>query len=68
MFWAPSSLPIIIYLDRILAACHRVLYKQLSAWMLHGLLDDEQREFFIEGAEPAAAAAAEPTAAAAEVS
>ena len=33
---------------RILAMCHSVLYKQLSAWMLHGLLLDEQGEFFIE--------------------
>lgn len=28
--------------------CHSVLYKQLSAWMLHGLLLEEQGEFFIE--------------------
>ena len=33
---------------RVLAMCHSVLYKQLSAWMLHGLLLDEQGEFFIE--------------------
>ena len=57
-FWALSLSP--PTLERILAACHCVLYKQLSAWMLHGLLNDEQREFFIERAEPAAAA--EPTA------
>ncbi len=31
---------------RILAGCHGVLYKQLSAWMLHGLLP-ENEEFFI---------------------
>ena len=35
-------------LVRVLAMCHSVLYKQLSAWMLHGLLLDEQGEFFIE--------------------
>lgn len=33
---------------RILVTCHGVLYKQLSAWMLHGLLLDEEGEFFIE--------------------
>ena len=33
---------------RILCVCHGVLYKQLSAWMLHGLLLDKKGEFFIE--------------------
>ena len=33
---------------RILYTCHHVLYKQLSAWMLHGLLVDHKGEFFIE--------------------
>ena len=33
---------------RILCVCHGVLYKQLSSWMLHGLLLDKKGEFFIE--------------------
>ena len=49
-------IPINAHLDlppspRILAICHGVLYKQLSAWMLHGLLLDEEGEFFIEAAK-----------------
>ncbi|XP_057306974.1 gamma-tubulin complex component 4-like [Hydractinia symbiolongicarpus] len=34
-------------LEKILHSCHSVLYKQLSAWMLHGILLDEYDEFFI---------------------
>uniref|UniRef100_A0A670YTI2 Gamma-tubulin complex component n=1 Tax=Pseudonaja textilis TaxID=8673 RepID=A0A670YTI2_PSETE len=34
-------------LEKVLAMCHAVLYKQLSAWMLHGLLLDHHEEFFI---------------------
>lgn len=33
---------------RLLCECHGVLYKQLSAWMLHGLLLADKHEFFIE--------------------
>jgi gamma-tubulin complex component 4 len=36
---------------RILYTCHHVFYKQLSAWMLHGLLLDQKGEFFIEKIE-----------------
>lgn len=32
---------------RVLHTCHSVLFKQLSAWMLHGMLLDEYKEFFI---------------------
>lgn len=43
-----SGVPIIhTYFKKILCVCHGVLYKQLSAWMLHGLLLDEKGEFFI---------------------
>lgn len=34
-------------MDKILHTCHGVLFKQLSAWMLYGLLLDEYQEFFI---------------------
>ncbi|XP_013394474.1 gamma-tubulin complex component 4 [Lingula anatina] len=34
-------------LNQILHVCHGVFYKQLSAWMLHGLLLDQHEEFFI---------------------
>ncbi|EDO37244.1 predicted protein [Nematostella vectensis] len=34
-------------LERILFMCHGVLYQQLSAWLLHGLLIDRHDEFLI---------------------
>ena len=34
-----------------MSVCHGVLYKQLSAWMLHGMLVDDREEFFIVEAE-----------------
>ena len=47
---------VVSYLCRILCVCHGVLYKQLSAWMLHGLLLDKKGEFFIERVQPSAPA------------
>ena len=32
---------------RVLHVCHGVMFKQLSAWLLHGLLLDYYDEFFI---------------------
>ncbi|KAG1650606.1 Gamma-tubulin complex component 4 [Nymphon striatum] len=32
---------------KILAICHGVLYKQLTAWLLYGMLIDDYHEFFI---------------------
>ncbi|XP_031558122.1 gamma-tubulin complex component 4-like [Actinia tenebrosa] len=34
-------------MERILFICHGVLYQQLSAWLLHGLLTDRNNEFLI---------------------
>uniref|UniRef100_A0A6I8S1I5 Gamma-tubulin complex component n=1 Tax=Xenopus tropicalis TaxID=8364 RepID=A0A6I8S1I5_XENTR len=39
--------PVRSALEKILAVCHGVMYKQLSAWMLHGLLLDQYEEFFV---------------------
>ena len=44
-------------LFRILFTCHGVFYKQLSSWLLHGLLQDNHSEFFIEPAVPTSSAA-----------
>ncbi|MEE6503321.1 hypothetical protein FKM82_004799 [Ascaphus truei] len=40
--------PVRSALEKILAVCHGVMYKQLSAWMLHGLLLDQYEEFFVK--------------------
>uniref|UniRef100_A0A8C6TNN1 Gamma-tubulin complex component n=1 Tax=Neogobius melanostomus TaxID=47308 RepID=A0A8C6TNN1_9GOBI len=39
--------PVRTALEKILCVCHGVLYKQLAAWMLHGLLLDQHEELFI---------------------
>ncbi|XP_063170601.1 gamma-tubulin complex component 4 isoform X3 [Candoia aspera] len=47
-------------LEKVLAMCHAVLYKQLSAWMLHGLLLDQHEEFFIRQGPSLGIIAAQP--------
>eukprot|EP00794_Sanderia_malayensis_P009583 gene9584-10570_t len=36
-----------IALEKILRVCHSTLHKQMSAWVLHGILIDDYNEFFI---------------------
>ncbi|XP_037548187.1 gamma-tubulin complex component 4 [Nematolebias whitei] len=50
--------PVRMALEKILAVCHGVMYKQLAAWMLHGLLLDQSEEFFIKQGPGAGGAAA----------
>ncbi|KAK2920414.1 gamma-tubulin complex component 4 isoform X2 [Channa argus] len=50
--------PVRIALEKILAVCHGVMYKQLAAWMLHGLLLDQSEEFFVKQGPSAGGAAA----------
>ena len=38
----------IVLIYSLLYTCHGVLYKQLSSWIIHGLLKDDCKEFFIE--------------------
>lgn len=38
-------------LNRILYYCHGLMYKQLAAWMIHGITSDPYGEFFIQNAQ-----------------
>ncbi|KAG9489239.1 hypothetical protein GDO78_005304 [Eleutherodactylus coqui] len=51
--------PVRSALEKILAVCHGVMYKQLSAWMLHGLLLDQYEEFFIRQGPSSGSASAQ---------
>ncbi len=33
--------------DRILAICHKAMFKQLRDWLIYGMLNDKYTEFFI---------------------
>uniref|UniRef100_A0A673Z693 Gamma-tubulin complex component n=1 Tax=Salmo trutta TaxID=8032 RepID=A0A673Z693_SALTR len=50
--------PVRMALEKILAVCHGVMYKQLAAWMLHGLLLDQSEEFYVKQGPSAGGAAA----------
>lgn len=50
--------PVRMALEKILAVCHGVMYKQLAAWMLHGLLLDQSEEFFVKQGPSGGGAAA----------
>ncbi|XP_062266212.1 gamma-tubulin complex component 4 [Platichthys flesus] len=50
--------PVRMALEKILAVCHGVMYKQLAAWMLHGFLLDQSEEFFVKRGPSAGGAAA----------
>lgn len=50
--------PVRTALEKVLAVCHGVMYKQLAAWMLHGLLLDQSEEFFVKQGPSAGGAAA----------
>jgi len=45
---ASSGIPLVqACMQRILAKTHMVLYAQISAWIMYGMLADPSREFFI---------------------
>ncbi|XP_077329225.1 gamma-tubulin complex component 4-like isoform X1 [Lithobates pipiens] len=52
--------PVRSALEKILAVCHGVMYKQLSAWMLHGLLLDQYEEFFVRQGSASGNASTQP--------
>uniref|UniRef100_A0A3P8XCZ5 Gamma-tubulin complex component n=1 Tax=Esox lucius TaxID=8010 RepID=A0A3P8XCZ5_ESOLU len=49
--------PVRMALEKVLAVCHGVMYKQLAAWMLHGLLLDQSEEFYVKQGPSAGGAA-----------